>query len=89
MTADGMIDCSQGFIEVAGIAFNDPHATKTNVYSRSDGGVEQRSRDKNGNVAWQEKFYLYAQKFGFGQPTAFELPPKRADFFARRKLERR
>jgi cell division protein FtsI/penicillin-binding protein 2 len=81
MTADGMIDCSRGFIEVAGHRFNDPHATKTMSYIEALAVSSNVAAIKTGMSLGKENFYLYAQKFGFGQPTGIELPAESRGLF--------
>jgi len=81
MTADGMINCSQGFIEVAGHRFNDPHATKSMSYVEALAVSSNVAAIKTGLSVGKENFYLYAQKFGFGQPTGIELPAEARGLF--------
>ncbi len=81
ITADGMIDCSRGFIEVAGHRFNDPHATKTMSYVEAMAVSSNVAAIKTGMSLGKENFYLYAQKFGFGQPTGIELPAEARGLF--------
>jgi cell division protein FtsI/penicillin-binding protein 2 len=81
MQADGMIDCSKGFIEVAGHRFNDPHATKTMSYIEALAVSSNVAAIKTGLSLGKENFYLYAQKFGFGQPTGIELPAEARGLF--------
>jgi len=81
MTADGMINCSQGYIEVAGHRFNDPHATKTMSYIEALAVSSNVAAIKTGMSLGKENFYTYAQKFGFGQPTGVELPAEARGLF--------
>lgn len=81
MTADGMIDCSRGFIEVAGHRFNDPHATKTMSYTEAMAVSSNVAAIKTGMSLGKENFYGYAQKFGFGQTTGIELPAEARGLF--------
>ena len=81
MTADGMIDCSRGFIEVAGHRFNDPHATKTMSYIEALAVSSNVAAIKTGMSLGKENFYSYAQKFGFGQPTGIDLPAETRGLF--------
>ena len=81
MTADGMIDCSKGFIEVAGHRFNDPHATKTMSYIEALAVSSNVAAIKTGMSVGKENFYLYAQKFGFGHTTGIELPAEARGLF--------
>ncbi len=81
ITADGMIDCSKGFIEVAGHRFNDPHATKTMSYIEALAVSSNVAAIKTGMSLGKENFYGYAQKFGFGQPTGVELPAEARGLF--------
>lgn len=81
MTADGMIDCTKGFIEVAGHRFNDPHATKTMPYTEALAVSSNVAAIKTGMSLGKENFYGYAQKFGFGQPTGIELPAEAKGLF--------
>ena len=71
---NGMIDCRNGFIEVAGHRFNDPHATKVMSYGEALAVSSNVAAIKTGMSVGKEKFYGYARKFGFGQPTKIELP---------------
>ncbi len=81
MKADGMIDCSRGFIEVAGHRFNDPHATKTMSYVEAMAVSSNVAAIKTGLSLGKENFYAYAQKFGFGQTTGVELPAEARGIF--------
>jgi len=71
--ADGMVDCTRGFIEVAGHRFNDPH-TKVMSYGEALAVSSNVAAIKTGLGVGKQKFYGYAQKFGFGEPTGIELP---------------
>ena len=71
---NGMIDCRNGFIEVAGHRFNDPHATKVMSYGEALAVSSNVAAIKTGLGLGKEKFYGYAQKFGIGQLTGIELP---------------
>lgn len=71
---NGMIDCRNGFIEVAGHRFNDPHATKVMSYGEALAVSSNVAAIKTALGLGKEKFYGYAQKFGFGQPIGIELP---------------
>ncbi len=71
---NGEVDCRQGFIEVAGHRFNDPHATKVMSYDEALAVSSNVAAIKTGLLAGKENFYNYAQKFGIGQPTGIELP---------------
>ncbi len=71
---NGTVDCRNGFIEVAGHRFNDPHATKVMSYSEAMAVSSNVAAIKTGMALGKENFYGYAQKFGFGQPTKIELP---------------
>lgn len=70
---NGEIDCTQGFIEVAGHRFNDPHATKWMGYNEAMAVSSNVAAIKTALSTGRENFYTYAQKFGFGQPTGIEL----------------
>ena len=72
--ADGEIDCSKGFIEVGGRRFNDPHATKTMSYSNALAVSSNYAAIKTALGLGKDRFYGYARKFGFGEPTGIELP---------------
>lgn len=71
---DGLIDCSKGFIEVAGHRFDDPHATKTMSYGEALAVSSNYAAIKTALGLGKEKFYNYALGFGFGEPTGVELP---------------
>lgn len=71
---NGMIDCRNGFIEVAGHRFNDPHATKVMSYGEALAVSSNVAAIKTAMSLGKENFYGYAQKFGFGQQTGIELP---------------
>lgn len=71
---NGMIDCRNGFIEVAGHRFNDPHATKVMSYGEALAVSSNVAAIKTGLGLGKEKFYGYARKFGFGQTVGIELP---------------
>ncbi len=74
MNPNGMIDCRNGFIEVAGHYFSDPHATKVMSYGEAMAVSSNVAAIKTGLGLGKEKFYGYARKFGFGQPIGIELP---------------
>jgi cell division protein FtsI/penicillin-binding protein 2 len=78
---NGQIDCTQGFIEVAGHRFNDPHATKVMDYDEALAVSSNVAAIKTGLSAGKENFYNYAQKFGFGQPVGIELPAEERGIF--------
>jgi cell division protein FtsI/penicillin-binding protein 2 len=71
---DGMVDCRNGFIEVAKHRFNDPHATKVMSYSEALAVSSNVAAIKTGLRVGKENFYGYAQKFGIGKPVGIELP---------------
>ena len=71
---NGEVDCRQGFIEVAGHRFNDPHATKVMSYDEALAVSSNVAAIKTALSTGRENFYNYAQKFGIGQPTGIELP---------------
>jgi cell division protein FtsI/penicillin-binding protein 2 len=71
---NGMVDCRNGFIEVAGHRFNDPHATKVMSYGEALAVSSNVAAIKTGMSLGKENFYGYAQKFGFGKTTGIELP---------------
>lgn len=72
--ADGEIDCSKGFIEVAGHRFNDPHATRTMSYGDALAVSSNYAAIKTALGLGKDRFYDYSRKFGFGQATGIELP---------------
>ena len=74
MNPNGMIDCRNGFIEVAGHHFSDPHATKVMSYGEALAVSSNVAAIKTGLGLGKEKFYGYARKFGFGQTVGIELP---------------
>ncbi len=74
MSPDQMIDCRNGYIEVAKHRFNDPHATKVMSYSEALAVSSNVAAIKTGLRVGKENFYGYAQKFGIGQPVGIELP---------------
>lgn len=78
---DGEIDCTKGFIEVAGHRFNDPHATKWMSYDEALAVSSNVGAIKTALSTGKENFYSYAQKFGFGQPTGIELPAEERGIF--------
>lgn len=71
---NGQIDCRNGFIEVAGHRFNDPHATKIMSFPEALAVSSNAAAIKTALRLGKDGFYGYAQKFGFGQPTGIELP---------------
>ncbi|MDQ6787075.1 MAG: penicillin-binding protein 2 [Acidobacteriota bacterium] len=71
---DGEIDCSKGFIEVAGHRFDDPHATKTMSYGEALAVSSNYAAIKTALGLGKDRFYNYALQFGFGAPTGIELP---------------
>ncbi len=71
---NGEVDCTKGFIEVAGHRFNDPHATKWMGYDEALAVSSNVAAIKTGLLSGKENFYNYAQRFGFGQLTGIELP---------------
>ena len=74
MNPNGMIDCRNGFIEVAGHHFSDPHATRVMSYGDALAVSSNVAAIKTGLTLGKEKFYGYARKFGFGQTVGIELP---------------
>lgn len=78
---DGEIDCTKGFIEVAGHRFNDPHATKWMGYNEAFAVSSNVAAIKTALSTGRENFYAYAQRFGFGQPTGIELPAEERGIF--------
>jgi cell division protein FtsI (penicillin-binding protein 3) len=72
--ADEMIDCGNGFIEIAGTRIND-HAVFQSLRFRE---VISRSSDigviRVAQRVGKENFNRYVREFGFGQPTGVELP---------------
>ncbi|HVE56358.1 MAG TPA: penicillin-binding protein 2 [Pyrinomonadaceae bacterium] len=78
---NGEIDCTKGFIEVAGHRFNDPHATKWMGYDEALAVSSNVAAIKTALSTGKENFYNYAQKFGFGQATGVELPAEASGIF--------
>ncbi len=78
---NGEIDCRAGFIEVAGHRFNDPHATKMMSYPEAMAVSSNVAAIKTASLLGKDKFYGYAQKFGFGQPVGVELPAEANGIF--------
>jgi len=78
---NGEIDCTSGYIEVAGHRFNDPHATKWMGYDEALAVSSNVAAIKTALSTGKENFYSYAQKFGFGQPTGIELPAEANGIF--------
>jgi cell division protein FtsI (penicillin-binding protein 3) len=71
---DEVIDCGNGFIEIAGTRIND-HAVYQNLRFRE---VIAKSSDigviRVAQRVGKENFNRYVREFGFGQPTGVELP---------------
>ena len=78
---NGQVDCTKGFIEVAGHRFNDPHATKWMGYDEALAVSSNVAAIKTALSTGKENFYNYAQKFGIGQPTGIELPAEASGIF--------
>lgn len=78
---NGEVDCTKGFIEVAGHRFNDPHANKWMSYDEALAISSNVAAIKTGLLTGKENFYNYAQKFGFGQATGIELPAESNGIF--------
>jgi cell division protein FtsI (penicillin-binding protein 3) len=78
---NGQVDCTQGFIEVAGHRFNDPHATKWMDYDEALAVSSNVAAIKTALSTGKDNFYNYAQKFGFGQPVGIELPAEERGIF--------
>ncbi|MBS1792944.1 MAG: penicillin-binding protein 2 [Acidobacteria bacterium] len=78
---NGQVDCTQGYIEVAGHRFNDPHATKWMSYDEALAVSSNVAAIKTGLATGRENFYQYAQRFGIGQPTGVELPAEAGGIF--------
>lgn len=78
---NGDIDCRAGFIEVGGHRFNDPHATKIMSYGEAMAVSSNVAAIKTATSLGKDKFYGYAQKFGFGQPVGIELPAEANGIF--------
>ena len=78
---NGEVNCTGGFIEVAGHRFNDPHATEWMSYDKAFAVSSNVAAIKTALGTGRENFYNYAQKFGFGQPTGIELPAEANGIF--------
>jgi len=78
---NGQVDCTQGFIEVAGHRFNDPHATKWMGYDEALAVSSNVAAIKTALSVGKENFYNYAQRFGIGTPTGIELPAEANGIF--------
>lgn len=78
---NGNIDCRAGFIEVGGHRFNDPHATKIMSYGEAMAVSSNVAAIKTATSLGKDKFYGYAQKFGFGSPVGIELPAEANGIF--------
>src|SRR5215213_1351909 len=78
---NGEVDCTNGFIEVAGHRFNDPHATKWMGYDEALAVSSNVAAIKTALSTGKENFYNYAQKFGFGQASGIELPAEERGIF--------
>ncbi len=78
VTADEIIDCGGGGIEIAGIRINDHHAYydlrfREVISKSSDVGVIRVAQRVG-----RENFNRYVRAFGFGQPTGVDLPGEAA-----------
>jgi cell division protein FtsI/penicillin-binding protein 2 len=71
---EGKIDCSKGFIEVAGRPIKDSHKIGTVSYAEALAVSSNVAAVRTGLSLGKEKFYDYAKKFGFGAVTGVELP---------------
>lgn len=73
-----MIDCGNGFIEIAGVRINDHHVFTTlsfqDVMAKSSDIGVVRVAQRLGN----EKFYAAVRAFGFGSRTGLGLPGETA-----------
>ena len=78
---NGEVDCTKGFIEVAGHRFNDPHATKWMGYNEAMAVSSNVAAIKTALSTGKENFYKYAQRFGFGRPLGIELPAEANGIF--------
>lgn len=78
---NGQVDCTQGFIEVAGHRFNDPHATKWMDYNEALAVSSNVAAIKTAMATGKDNFYQYSQRFGFGTPTGIELPAEANGIF--------
>lgn len=74
ITPDGMLDCGNGTITVAGHAFRDPHCGSQISYTDALAVSSNIGAIKTGMRLGREKFYNYAKNFGFGEATGIELP---------------
>ena len=78
---NGTVDCRNGYVEVAGRKFNDPHATKIMAYDEAFAVSSNAAAIKTALELGKNDFYGYARKFGFGAPTGIELPAEAGGIF--------
>ncbi|MGI8494845.1 MAG: peptidoglycan D,D-transpeptidase FtsI family protein [Pyrinomonadaceae bacterium] len=74
ITPDGMLDCGNGTLNVAGHIFRDPHCGSQISYTDALAISSNIGAIKTGMRVGKEKFYNYARNFGFGDVTGIELP---------------
>ena len=76
---DEVIDCGNGFIEIAGTRIDD-HAVYQNLRFRE---VISKSSDigviRVAQRVGRDNFHRYVREFGFWQPTGVELPGEASD----------
>lgn len=74
ISLDGMIDCGNGSINVAGHVFRDSHCHKSISYTTAFAVSSNIGAIKTAMSLGKDKFYNYTRNFGFGEPTGIELP---------------
>lgn len=70
----GTIDGRKGFIKVANRKFEDPHGKKIMTYGESLARSSNFAAIKTALGLGKNRFYYYAQNFGFGEETGIKLP---------------
>ncbi len=74
----GVIDGRKGFIQVGVRRFEDPNSAKLMTYTEALAISSNYAPIKIGFALGDDKFYDYANKFGFGKITGIELPAEQS-----------
>ncbi len=71
---EGTVDCGNGTLKIPGREIIDKHCTENLSYINAMAVSSNIAAMKTATAVGREKFYFYAQRFGFGESTGVELP---------------
>lgn len=74
ISPEGEIQCGNGVLKIPGREIVDKHCHNSISYLEAMAVSSNIAAMKTGFSLGKEKFYGYAQKFGFGSPVGIELP---------------